>query len=62
MGRVLVQLIIFKRETDMKYILILLILAALGGCVVVPEGYDDNHGGFGHFEHGRGDGNWGHGS
>jgi hypothetical protein len=47
----------------MKYILILLILAAsLGGCVVVPGGYDDNHGGFSHFEHGHGDGNWGHGS
>lgn len=64
LSRVLVQPIFFNRETTMRYTLILLILlASLGGCVVVPEGYDDNHGGgFGHFDHGRGDGNWGHGS
>jgi hypothetical protein len=54
---------LLKRETDMKFILIFLILAAsLGGCVVGPEGYDDNHGGFGHYEHGRDGGSWGHGS
>jgi hypothetical protein len=58
MGRVLIQLIIFKRETDMRYILILSILAAsLGGCVLVPGGYDDNRGGYYH-DHGHGDGNF----
>jgi hypothetical protein len=52
----------------MKYILMLSIIAAsLGGCVVVPGGYDDNRGGYYH-DHDRGDGNFrgyddrGHGS
>jgi hypothetical protein len=43
----------------MKYILILSILAAsLGGCVVVPAGYDDNRGGYYRdhgYAHGDGD-------
>jgi len=52
----------------MKYILILSILAgSLGGCVLVPVGYDDARGGYYH-DHGHGDGNFhayddpGHGS
>jgi hypothetical protein len=44
--------IVFKREPHMKYILILSILAvSLGGCVVVPAGYDDNRSGY-HQDHG----------
>lgn len=42
----------------MKYILLFSILAvALGGCVLVPGGYDDNRGGYDR-DHGynRGDG------
>jgi hypothetical protein len=42
----------------MKYILILSILAAsLGGCVLVPGGYDDNRGGY-YNDHGHRDGNF----
>ena len=46
----------------MRYILILSILAvSLGGCVVVPAGYDNNRGGY-YQDHGydRGQGNFGH--
>ena len=45
----------------MKYILILSMLAALlGGCVLVPSGYGDNRGGYYYGERGynRGDGNY----
>ena len=60
-SRDLIHWMIFERETTMKYILILSILAAsLGGCVLAPAGYDDNRGGY-YQEHGynRGDGNTG---
>jgi hypothetical protein len=41
------NLLLFKREPNMKYILILSVLAAsLGGCVLVPAGYDDERGGY----------------
>jgi len=54
----------------MKYVLILAVLAAsLGGCVLVPGGYDEGRGGYDQ-DHGynRGEGNFrsndfrGHGS
>jgi len=52
----------------MKYILILsVVIASLGGCVLVPGGYDDNRGGY-YQGHDHGDGNYrayenrGHGS
>jgi hypothetical protein len=42
-----IQSIIFEPGTDMKYILILSIIAALlGGCVIVPAGYGDNRDGY----------------
>jgi hypothetical protein len=42
-----IQSIIFEPGTDMKYILILSIIAAsLGGCVIVPGGYGDNRDGY----------------
>jgi hypothetical protein len=52
---------IFERGTDMKYILILSILAALlGGCAIVPAGYGDHRDGYSYRERGynRGDGNY----
>jgi hypothetical protein len=51
----------FERGTDMKYILILSILAALlGGCAIVPAGYGDHRDGYSYRERGynRGDGNY----
>jgi hypothetical protein len=59
-SRNLIHWMIFQRETTMKYILILSILAAsLGGCVLAPAGYDDNRGGY-YQDHGynHGDGNF----
>lgn len=51
---------VFERGTDMKYILILPMLAALlGGCVLVPVGHGDNRDGYyGERGYNRGDGNY----
>jgi hypothetical protein len=38
--------IIFEQGTDMKYILILSILASLGGCIITPAGHGDNREGY----------------
>jgi hypothetical protein len=45
--------IIFERVTDMKYILILSIIAAsLGSCAIVPAGYGDSRDRYYHYHDG----------
>ena len=59
-SRTLIRSSIFERGTNMKYILIFSILAALlGGCVIAPAGYGDNRGDY-YRERGytRGDSNY----
>jgi hypothetical protein len=45
-NQALIESNIFEPGTDMKYILILSILALLGGCAIVPAGYGDHRDGY----------------
>jgi hypothetical protein len=48
-----IQSIILERGTDMKYILILSIIAAsLGSCAIVPAGYGDSRDHYYHYHDG----------
>jgi hypothetical protein len=58
-SRALIESNNFEPGTDMKYILILSILALLGGCAIVPAGYGDHRDGYyREREYNRGDGNY----
>jgi hypothetical protein len=58
-SRALIESNIFEPGTDMKYILILSILALLGGCAIVPAGYGDHRDGYyRERDYNRGDGNY----
>ena len=55
----LIESNIFQPGTDMKYILILSILALLGGCAIVPASYGDHRDGYyQERDYNRGDGNY----
>jgi hypothetical protein len=47
-SRAFLHSIIFEQGIGMKYILILSILALLGGCIITPAGHGDNRDGYYH--------------